>query len=420
MKVTVVFDVGKTNKKLFLFDKNYQIVFQKNDTLLETIDEDGYACENIGLLSRWVVESFREIEQDSRFEIYAVNFSAYGASFAHLGQDLKPILPLYNYLKPVSDNISNQFYETYGGQENFALRTASPVLGNLNSGMQLYGLKYQNPTIFAQIKHSLHLPQYLSFLISGQCLSDITSVGCHTNLWNFKEKQYHDWVKKEGIDRKLSPIAPTPIAQQIPKIGVGLHDSSAALVPYLATIKGDFILISTGTWCIALNPFDDSPLTFDELKQDCLCYLTHQGKPVKAARLFLGQQHEQQTKRMAEHFGLSQGYFKTVEYDSEKINNWNNDLATHPNYEIAYHALIRDFVRQQIIAVNLIYEKTKTKKLFVDGGFSKNKIYMNLLAEAYPDIEVYAASVAQASALGAAIVVNEGVLPDNLIELNRF
>ncbi len=421
IQTTAIFDVGKTNKKLFLFDQNYQIVFEKSDTLPETTDEDGYVCEDIELLSRWVVESFQEIQQNPQFEIAAVNFSGYGASFVHLGADLKPITPLYNYLKPLSEALKEQFYNTYGGQETLAVQMASPVLGNLNSGMQLYRLKYEKPAVFAQIKHSLHLPQYLCFLISGQCFSDITSVGCHTNLWNFQKNQYHDWLKEENIDSKLSPIYSSfVIRHSLFVIGSGLHDSSAALIPYLATVKDAFILISTGTWCIALNPFNDLPLTFDELQQDCLCYLTYEGRPVKASRLFLGYQHEEQTKRMSDHFGRNQDFFKTVRFDSDKLSNWNSDLNTYTDYESAYHALIQDFVNQQVRAVNLVFQKNKTKKIFVDGGFSKNEIYMKLLAQCYETIEVYAASVAQASALGAAIVVGNTVLPDNLIELNRF
>ena len=62
--------------------------------------------------------------------------------------------------------------------------------------------------------------------------------------------------------------------------------------------------------------------------------------------------------------------------------------------------------------------------LFVDGGFGKNEIYMNLLAKVFPDMEVYAASVAQATALGAALAIhqdwNTQKLPLNLIELRRY
>ena len=64
------------------------------------------------------------------------------------------------------------------------------------------------------------------------------------------------------------------------------------------------------------------------------------------------------------------------------------------------------------------------KKIFVDGGFSKNDVYMNLLAAAFPHIEVYSATVAQASALGAAIAIRKAcknsTLPSDLITVKRY
>ena len=67
---------------------------------------------------------------------------------------------------------------------------------------------------------------------------------------------------------------------------------------------------------------------------------------------------------------------------------------------------------------------TPVRRIFVDGGFSKNDLYMTLLAEAFPELEVFAAEVAQASALGAALAIhsswNTNPLPENLISLKQY
>ena len=47
-------------------------------------------------------------------------------------------------------------------------------------------------------------------------------------------------------------------------------------------------------------------------------------------------------------------------------------------------------------------QSSDVNRIFVDGGFSNNTVYMHLLAIAFPNLEVYAASVAQATAMGAA------------------
>ena len=86
IKVILIFDVGKTNKKLLLFDEHYRIVFENSTQLDETIDEDGDACEDIVTLSNWLQESFLEITADERYLISAVSVSAYGATLVHLDE----------------------------------------------------------------------------------------------------------------------------------------------------------------------------------------------------------------------------------------------------------------------------------------------------------------------------------------------
>lgn len=450
--VIAIIDVGKTNKKLFLFDQNYKIVFERTTRLLETTDDDGFPCENVESLRLSVFESLHEIFALKDFQIRAISFSTYGASLVNVGEDGNPITPLYNYIKPYPEDLKKEFYQKYGGEESFSYITASPVLGHLNSGMQLYWLKYAKPEVYKQIKKSLHLPQFVSYLVTRKYFSDITSIGCHTNLWDFTKNDYHDWVYQEGIIEKLAPISPceqvieTSFEGTNIVAGIGLHDSSAALIPYLVNFHEPFVLISTGTWCISLNPFNDNPLTADELKHDCLSFLNYKGKPVKAARLFAGNEHEEQVKRIAEHFNQSSLRYRTMEFDKNMIADLENkvpaieltdtielinqsqfgkrDLSTFGSDEEAYHQLMRDVIVQQKASTDLILRGTKVKRLFVDGGFSKNSIYMNLLASVFPDLEVFAASVAQATALGTALAIhdswNDKPFPNDLIELKYY
>ena len=45
--VCAVFDVGKTNKKCFLLDETYQVLWEKSAQLPETTDEDGEPWQKI-------------------------------------------------------------------------------------------------------------------------------------------------------------------------------------------------------------------------------------------------------------------------------------------------------------------------------------------------------------------------------------
>lgn len=448
--VIAIIDVGKTNKKLFLFDEHYKIVYERSAKFIETADEDGDPCENLESLRLSVFDSLHDVFRKKDFDVRAINFSTYGASFVYINEDGRPVAPLYNYLKPYPDKLHKQFYDAYGGEEKISLETASPVLGSLNSGLQLYRLKYEKPELYHNIKHALHLPQYLSYLISGTACSDITSIGCHTSLWNFVKNDYHEWVYKEGIHEKLAPVLPATSVLQASfpgnnyHVGVGLHDSSAALIPYLVNFHEPFVLISTGTWCISLNPFNQLPLTVDELQQDCLCYMQYSGEPVKASRLFAGQEHEDQVKRIADHFNQNPVRYRSIPFDAEittalqakgetttasqKMMQHSvfsrRDLAQFKTDEEAYHQLMLDIMAQQYASTQLVLKGTDVKRIFVDGGFSKNAVYMNLLAAAFPEMEVFSASMAQATAVGTALSIhkawNTKPLPNDIIELKYY
>src|SRR5690606_12862834 len=123
MKITVVFDIGRTNKKYVLFDENYQVVEEFSENLPETTDEDGFPTENLSLLTQWVKNNLQQIQSDPRYTVKAVNAAAYGASLVHLDEHNEPVAPLYSYLKPMPETIAEQFYSTHGNPEDIAIQT---------------------------------------------------------------------------------------------------------------------------------------------------------------------------------------------------------------------------------------------------------------------------------------------------------
>jgi len=448
LHVIAILDIGKTNKKLLLFNEQYEVVFETSVTIKETVDEDGDACEDIAALSQWAINSIQEISTHPKFEIKAINFSAYGASFIYIDAFGKPLTPLYNYLKVYPKKLQGEFESRFNQDGNFYIQTASPKLGSLNSGLQLFRLQKEQPILFEKVVAAMHLPQYISFLFTSQATSDITSIGCHTGLWDYNHQAYHDWVNASGIDHKLAPITMPAITKLVNihnqelQIGIGLHDSSAALIPYLKYFEAPFILISTGTWCISMNPFNDSPLTQAQLENDCLCYMSYTGKPVKAARLFAGYEHEQVIAKLASQYNKPLDYYKTVAFDLNLVSkhNLNNidsalpvgvntsefsykKLTQFVNYELAYHEFMVDIIKQQYVSTSLIMSST-IQTIYVDGGFSNNVIFMSLLATLFPRLKVCAALLPQSSSRGAAMVIhdiwNRQPLPINLISIKEY
>lgn len=430
--VTAIFDIGKTNKKFLLFDENYAVVEKYQAKLEQTVDDDGDPCEDLEKLEKWIKTQFQKAQK--KYVIQALNFSAYGASFVHIDHNGKPVTPLYNYLKNYPKDLLDQFYESVGGNEKFSIQTATPPMGMLNSGLQIYWLKHHKPERFQQIERSLHFPNYLSYLFSERETSELTSIGCHTGLWDFEKMDYHSWVEKEGVQENLP--SPQSVNQTTKKkglkIGVGIHDSSAALAPYLIGLNDPFMLISTGTWSITLNPFNDEPLTFKELEKDCLCYLDIYGNQVKASRLFLGAEYSHQKEKIVQHFLVNdkgpwmnpdvdllnrliktqknekklelEKAYNSCSFPQKQAGDWQLDHFS--SAKEAYHHLMLDLVSIQMESIKLAEGSKSIDKLVVTGGFSQNDLFVSLLASFFPEKQIYTSKLSDASALGAAMVVN--------------
>jgi sugar (pentulose or hexulose) kinase len=445
INVIAIFDIGKTNKKFFLFDSNFKEVYREYTSFDILRDEDGYATENLPALKIWLKEVFDRILEETDYNIKAVNFSAYGASLIHLDENGEVLTPLYDYTKPMGMGLISDFYLNYGPEKEFASVTGSLNSGMLNSGMQLYWLKRKRPDVFKKIKYSLHLPQYISYIFTGIPLSEYTSIGCHTALWDYRKKDYHHWVYKEGIHEKFPPIVPTETSLEIEyrgkclKMGIGIHDSSAALLPYIRSTKKKFILVSTGTWSIAFNPFVNRSLTAEEVEKQCINYMRINGKPIKSTRIFLGSVYSRVVKEISEYYKVSSDYHTSVTFQKKlyskimlrfdpifiKANKGSMDLMVlnfeklnYKTFEEAYHQLMIELVLIQVESIHIAVGDLDVSKIFVDGGFSDNDIFIKLLSSYLSNMELRTTDSSLGSALGAAIAISDTKINSKFLKKN--
>lgn len=428
----LIFDVGKTNKKAILYDYSYKEIWQTSTVLPEITDEDGFPCDDIRAILAWMKNVFSNLISDGTYQITHLNFSAYGASFVHVDESGNILTPLYNYTKPIPSDIRASFYEKYGNEKKLALETASPSLDFLNAGLQLYYIKNRYPSVFERIKWSIHLPQFLSYYFTRWPVSELTSIGCHTALWNFSENDYHSWVYEEGITEKFPPLTPTgtrseiAISGKLINIGVGIHDSSAALYPFSLLSDEPYLLLSTGTWSIVFNPYSTQPLTAEVLEKDCLLFLQPNGNPVKAARLFLGYACQQKLEEISHYFKCdlrnlstepfdnhllenittaAQSYFSFPSLNREKIPSEEADFSLFTSFKSAYYQMVWELSTYQIQAIKIASEGKKFHRMYIDGGFTKNEIFIQCLKMQLPTTEIIISDYSSGASLGAAMQV---------------
>jgi sugar (pentulose or hexulose) kinase len=270
-------------------------------------------------------------------------------------------------------------------------------------------------------------------------VSEPTSIGCHTKLWDFEKKSYHAWIREEKLFSLFPQIVPATHTYDVVvndskvKVGVGIHDSSAALTSYFNRTDRPFILVSTGTWSITLNAFTNDNLTADDLGKDCLNFLSITGKPVRASRLFLGNELDHQLAILNRTFATEPSYYKQVklnpvflqeiqsqliecQFYPQTIRNpglvdqvlpsrqWEPSLFS--TFDEAYHHVVWGIVKLQVESIRLALGTSRIRNIFVDGGFIDNDLYIQLLRFYLPDFQIDVSHQPLGSAYGAALVLN--------------
>ena len=432
-KVCAVFEIGKNQVKLTLLNESFEVVEESSVVLDAILDDDGFRSTDLFLLTKWVEEQFSALVQHKNFELKAINTTSYGGAMVHLDSEGKPLAPLYSFMKSFSRELAKEFREKHSISQELCRISATPFWGMLNVGFQLYWLKYAKKEIFKNIHTSLFLPQYVSFLFHKKAVSDFTSVGSHSLLWNFDKQTANEWVGEEHLHSVQHPTVTsattyTSVQAATVQVGVGIQGSIATLLPFMKAIKEPFALISSKTWTICLSPFSNQLLSENDIKLDALEYLSPSGERIRASRLFAGNEHERQVKHLSDYFGKEMDYYKLVRFDRKltwelrkRFQQATPDTANtgllfdcpfversinqFKNFEEAYHQFMMDLVAQQVAVLKLAIGYATVRKVIVDGMFADNELFMNMLAEAIFDKHVFASESTHTAALGAAMVI---------------
>jgi len=187
--------------------------------------------------------------------------------------------------------------------------TLSPRLPQgLNLGLQLFWLERLRPDLWPARGEALLWPQYWAWRLTGERASELTSLGCHSDLWRPAERRFSDLAIDRGWDWRLGPLrGAREIAGEVRpalaaalglprrcRVLVGLHDSNAALVAARAlagAASGPFAVVSTGTWFITMASGGTAPPRFDPA-EDMFANIDVEGRLVPTARFMGGRDYE--------------------------------------------------------------------------------------------------------------------------------
>lgn len=294
-----VIDIGKTNAKLAMVDLDSLSETGVRKTPNRPLLGSAYRHHDVEAIWTFILESLQALGREQRID--AISVTTHGATAVLIDAKGELALPVLDYEDDGPDGLRQRYDAVRPGFEE----TGSPCLPlGLNLGAQLFWQSQAYPEAFAQVSHILTYPQYWSWRLTGVAASEVTSLGCHTDLWNPVTKDFSTLVDRMGWRSLFPPIRTAgerlgfvrpAIAERIGidssiPVFCGIHDSNASLLPHLLQRKGPFSVVSTGTWVISMA-IGGREIDLDPAR-DTLVNVNALGDPVRSARFMGGREFE--------------------------------------------------------------------------------------------------------------------------------
>ncbi|MDR1929674.1 MAG: carbohydrate kinase [Treponema sp.] len=468
-----VIDIGMTNKKIVIFDETLSQIDMVSKTFPPVmLKHRGMELEthDLGGMKNWFFQELKRFA--ALYPIKAAAVSAHGATFVCVDGEGKVCAPCVYYTYEPGAEFQEEFYALAGNREELQRTTFTPPFSAMiNPAKGIYFLQKYFPAEFGRTRTLLNLPQYWSFVLTGVAGIEPTYLGCHNYLWDHAAGDYSPVVDKLRI-RELLPrnyknsyesigplSAETAALTGLPPdtiAAMGIHDSNASLLPYLTGGGGkDFVLNSTGTWCVLMHPQEDLAFNPGDIGNIVFFNQSALAKPVKTAIFLGGMEFDQWTgifkginntaqrpplnfeairKFIAEKdtFLLPElvsgsGQFsrskpgileKGIFYTPEEIRNGNIPALLRQG-ERFYAALTLSLVIQTMTGA----ERAGLREgaaLYIEGGFRRDRAYNTLLASALTKNKIFLTSMKEATASGAAMTALMACTGKGIEELNGY
>ncbi|HEY1075447.1 MAG TPA: carbohydrate kinase [Fontimonas sp.] len=430
----VVLDIGKTVSKLSVWDARGHCIAQRtrpnrggDGRTHDTLDVDG--------IDQWLSDALAEFASLARID--AIVPVGHGAAAA-IVRDGQLACAVTDYEQPVPADLRDE----YAAQRDAFVDSGSPQLPNgLNLGTQLHHLEATNPGVLAGTAQIVPWPQFWAWKLCGVAASEVSSLGCHSDLWRPLENRPSALAHRRGWAARLAPLrgahevlgtlnaewaARTGLPRDV-KVVCGLHDSNAALHATRGVAgfaSGDATVVSTGTWFVAMRtPSAGATLDLSRMAEDrdCLINVNVEGRPIPSARFMGGRE------LMLLGGGVDLAMAPTSPGALQGVVNAGTMILPGqvegvgpfprargrrignpgtPDAQVACVALYCALMTN--VMLELIGSR---ERVLIEGRFAEFELYVSALATLRPDLEIYAGAAAEGVALGALRLLDPSLQP---------
>lgn len=299
----IVVDIGKTLSKVTAWTRDGTLV-DRQVRPNERAQLEGVRRLDIGGIGGWLREALARYRGAPVEAIIPV---AHGAGVVAMDPAGKGALfPPLDYEQAIPSDILTAYRSE---RDRFTVTGSPPLPDGLNMGSQLYWMERLHPAAMAK---AILLPwaQYWAWFLSGALASEVTSLGCHSDLWSPAEGRFAPMADRLGWSTRFAPLARAsdPIGTLRPELAAatglpasavvlaGLHDSNAALLAargFRDIARNEATILSTGTWFVAMRLAAEavSIAALPEAR-DTLVNIDAYGAPVPSARFMGGREIE--------------------------------------------------------------------------------------------------------------------------------
>ncbi|MDR2079023.1 MAG: carbohydrate kinase, partial [Treponema sp.] len=464
-----VIDIGMTNKKVAVYDdalRQVHAVYRHFPPKMV----DGLETHDLEAMEEWFLAELAAAAK--AYPVKVISVTTHGATMVFTGEDGRPVLPCVYYTHEPGDAFHDDFYARFGAPEKLQAATGTPYFkAMINPAKGIYFVLKRYPELFRQAVRLHPYPQYWGSRLTGKTGIEGTYMGCHSYLWDQERNCLSSVAGGLGVSSLIGgrlnnswDVLGTVTGETAGRTGLdkdtivtmGIHDSNSSLLPHFAK-KGEtgFLLNSTGTWCVTMNPVKEYGFAPEEMGKVVFFNISAFGKPVKTAIFLGGQEFDIWSKTLmkvhsredfppydAELYRsvlggkklfllpeLTPGTGQFPESRARIVENGkeysfgdiSSGLRVPPcfgNYEKSFAALRISLVMQSLTA----FERTGLDRgceVYTEGGFRQNEAYNALVSAALPDNRVFLTGIAEATALGAAMTAKMALTGKGLKDLAR-
>lgn len=425
----------------------------------QPVEEDGIRRLDIAGITPWLVEALSRYRGQPVERIVPVGHGAGVVALKEGGLAGECAFPPLDYEQPIPADIMAAYHAERDG---FAI-TGSPALPDgLNIGRQLYWLDRLHPEV---MRTATLVPwaQYWAWFLSGAAVSEVTSLGCHSDLWDPAAGRFAPMAERMGWAARFAPVAragdvvgtlrPALVEQTgLPvttQVLAGLHDSNAALLAArgFPEIAGqEATILSTGTWFIAMRlkgaedrgrlkgaegearlAGDESSIPILSEARDCLINVDAYGRPVPSARFMGGREIETvielDTRRVditPDQPALLAAVPALVESGAMLLPTLAPGCGPFPAGPGTWIGRPDDWYARRaaaclyaaLVAATSLDLIGSHGRLLVEGRFAEADVFVRALASLRPDMEVYTANAHNDVSFGALRLSDPDLRPE--------